>query len=73
MDGEFCAPQFGIHRRAKAHDDGAGRRSCYTKKRYATEDIATKVMRKRLAEGSSQLRVYNCFRCGGYHLTRRPE
>lgn len=68
-DTTFRAPQFGKYR----PKGSSAARSCYTKTRYATEEYAIKVMNKRLAAGAETLRVYACYRCGGYHLTRRPD
>lgn len=65
--GPVHAPQYG---RLSERRDRFNRDSCYAKKRYTTEEHATKIRRKREANGSTPLRVYACFRCGGYHLTK---
>lgn len=44
---------------------------CTTKKRYDTEAIASKVAKRCWWRRKVRLRVYPCFECGGYHLTRR--
>ena len=45
--------------------------SCTSKKRYDTEYDAEKVAARVFAIRLTALRVYPCFECGGYHLTRR--
>jgi hypothetical protein len=48
-----------------------GQASCYSKKRYSTEDLAKKVADKTWHSRYVRLRVYPCYYCGGYHLTKR--
>ena len=44
---------------------------CTGKVRYPTDSRAWEVARIRMDKGSSQLRVYHCRFCGGFHLTHR--
>lgn len=44
-------------------------RSCFEKKRYATEDTAQNVATQCWYERQVDLRIYSCSDCGGYHLT----
>jgi hypothetical protein len=45
-------------------------RSCGTKKRYATEDVANAVAIQCWHDRHVWLRAYACEICGGFHLTR---
>lgn len=45
--------------------------SCYSKKRYDTEDLAKQVAHKCRRERGAVLRIYHCQDCYGYHLTSK--
>lgn len=47
--------------------------SCYSKKRYSTEEYAQKLANKRAYERKVKLRVYGCHVCGGYHITSKDK
>lgn len=64
--GTFHAPQYG---RPGMSEDERARRSCYMKRRYCTEAEARRTKAKR-EDAAGTLRVYACFVCGGYHLTK---
>lgn len=49
----------------------ARRASCYSKKRYSSEDMATTVAKKCRRERGAILRVYHCSECAGFHLTSK--
>lgn len=44
-------------------------RSCTTKRRYQTEEVAKAVAIKIWYERKVNLRTYACAACGGFHLT----
>lgn len=44
-------------------------RSCNEKKRYTTDEVARAVAVKCWQERGTDLRVYSCRDCGGFHLT----
>ena len=44
-------------------------KSCFSKKRYSSEEIAIGVLRKVKKKRGVDLRVYYCFGCCGYHFT----
>lgn len=46
-------------------------RSCITKKRYGTAELARHVAAQCMRERRTPLRVYPCELCGGFHLTKR--
>lgn len=46
-------------------------RSCGTKARYSTEDMANAVAIQCWRDRNVWLRAYSCAICGGWHLTRR--
>ena len=50
-------------------EDRAGR-SCYEKRRYGDEKQALRVAAECTEKRGTPLRVYACFECGGYHLSK---
>ena len=51
-----------------------GHRSCGKKRRYETEEEATRYAYKCMSHpGVPLLRVYRCSLCGGWHLTSAPN
>ncbi len=46
---------------------------CTGKTRYESQGEATRVMHRRVRQGSGPLRVYYCSFCGGYHLTHKAR
>lgn len=44
---------------------------CLGKGRYSTRDLALAVAADCFRERGHWLRVYECFTCGGYHLTHK--
>lgn len=69
-----CYTLHNMPRKNKAlpHQPYQRRSSCDTKRRYKTEQEATKIAEyQMLLHPDLELSVYHCQDCGGWHLTRQ--
>ena len=70
-----CRPFMGArgrHYAAIAHASGGEvYNTCTSKRRYHTDDRATKESRRMMRRYGKPLRSYYCRFCGGYHLTSK--
>lgn len=46
-------------------------RGCLGKKRYGTVKFAEKIASRAKGERGTELRVYSCLACQGFHLTKQ--